>query len=259
MHYTREMGVRKTGSGLRNTTQRRVIGTAQTRSLGSCASRGPPTIACVTGHERVVMRSVRTSEVLARHADVCDALTAAERERAAAFRVEQDRQDFVAAHVLVRICAGLLLDRPADDLTIIQRCAVCGRGHGRPRLLEDRTTIVSFAHTRGSVAAAAARRAVGVDVERLDRVAPDDATIAASMSTAEARAIAAAPDVRAAFLRLWVLKEALVKVGALSLDGFSTIDLSAWLDVEAPTTWAGWRLGAWQHDGAIVGQALAVM
>jgi len=195
--------------------------------------------------------------VLARHAGVCAALTTAERDRAAVFRVDRDRHDFVAAHALVRVCAGLLLDRPAVDLTIVQRCAACGRGHGRPTLVEDRATAVSFAHTRGSVVAAAARRPVGVDVERLDRGAPDGATIRAAMSAAEVRAIGAAADVRAAFLRLWVLKEALVKVGALELDGFRAVDLSTFLAAEGPAAWAGWWLSAWRHDGVMVGQALA--
>jgi hypothetical protein len=41
----------------------------------------------------------------------------ARRAAAAAFRVDRDRRDFVAAHTLVRVCAGLLLDLPAGDFT----------------------------------------------------------------------------------------------------------------------------------------------
>lgn len=58
----------------------------------------------------------------------------------------------------------------------------------------------------------------------------------------EIRAVDAAPDPDVAFLRQWVRREALVKVGALTLDTLRTADLSRLPPGEPAGSWAahGW-------------------
>ena len=146
-------------------------------------------------------------------------LTAAERDRAAAFRRQADRDSYVAAHLLARECAARLagLGDPAA-VTLVQRCPTCGgRDHGRPAVRDRAGLHVSLSHSRGLVAAAAGWAPVGVDVE-LTRGRPfDDSLLAHALAPAEQAQVRAARDPGAAFLRHWMRKEALIKVGLTTL------------------------------------------
>ncbi|MBG6140652.1 4'-phosphopantetheinyl transferase family protein [Longispora fulva] len=153
-------------------------------------------------------------------------LTDAELARAGAYRREVDRADYVAAHVLVRRCVAALLDVPAGDVVLRQRCAGCGAtDHGRPYVQDRPEVHVSLSHTRGAVAAAAGWAPVGVDVEAIGRQL-DDGLMAKVLSDGELEAVRNAGDPRAAFIRQWVRKEALIKVGAASLGRLRDTDLS---------------------------------
>jgi 4'-phosphopantetheinyl transferase len=154
-------------------------------------------------------------------------LTALERERAARFRLPSARTDFVAAHLLVRECAARLLGRPAAGLTLLQRCPDCARDdHGKPYLDGHPEVEVSLSHGRGVVAAAAGLHPVGVDVEQ-----PSKGTAAEVMervlSAGELARVRAHAEPDRAFLRLWVRKEAMVKLGRTTLDTLTQVDLSA--------------------------------
>ncbi|WP_158813265.1 4'-phosphopantetheinyl transferase superfamily protein [Streptomyces rimosus] len=159
-------------------------------------------------------------------------LTDVERRRADAMLTARARADFVAAHVLVRLCAARLLDRPADtrvleQLVLEQRCPGCGSAeHGRPSLAGLPKVSVSLSHTTGVVAAAAGREPVGVDVER--RRLPDGVRSAAVrvLSAAERAAMGEHADPDAYFLRQWVRKECFVKLGRTTLGGLAAVDLS---------------------------------
>jgi 4'-phosphopantetheinyl transferase len=155
-------------------------------------------------------------------------LTPTERRRAAAFRFDRDRDDFVAAHLLVRLCAGRLLGVPADTLALVQHCDGCGsREHGKPSLAGLPGVHVSLSHTQGVVAAAAGRQPVGVDVER---ATVSEAALGAAervLSAAELSAMRAAVEPGGYFLRQWVRKESLVKIGATRLGAMAGTDLSA--------------------------------
>ncbi|WP_089307335.1 4'-phosphopantetheinyl transferase family protein [Geodermatophilus pulveris] len=169
--------------------------------------------------------------LLARPEDVLRAggrhlLTPAERRRAAALRSRADRDAHVAAHLLVRHCAATHTGRPVETLELVQRCDGCGSiEHGRPSIAGLPGLHVSLAHTRGAVVAGADRRPVGVDVEGAPARPPDPATLTTALTDAEAAAVRTAADPSAAFLRSWVRKECLVKVGALTLDGLSRVGL----------------------------------
>ncbi|MFD7662134.1 4'-phosphopantetheinyl transferase family protein [Streptomyces sp. NPDC059788] len=154
-------------------------------------------------------------------------LTGVERRRADAFLAAGPRADFVAAHVLVRLCAARLLDRPADGLVLEQHCPGCGSAeHGRPGLAGLPQVYVSLSHTTGVVAAAAGHEPVGVDVER--RTLPDSVRGAAGrvLSAAERAAMREHADPDAYFLRQWVRKECFVKLGRATLGGLAAVDLA---------------------------------
>ena len=107
-----------------------------------------------------------TAAVLDAVPGAMDLLTDAERQRAVRLRQHADRLGFMAAHVLVRLCAahlfGLTLATP-----LAQRCLTCGDAHGPAHLLGRPQAGISFSHGSGVVAAAVAPTPVGVDVELL--------------------------------------------------------------------------------------------
>lgn len=154
-------------------------------------------------------------------------LTGVERRRADAFLTPALRADFIAAHVLVRLCAAKLLDRAADSLVLEQHCPGCGSDeHGRPGLAGLPQVYVSLSHTTGVVAAAVGHEPVGVDVER--RALPDSVRGAGDrvLSAAERAAMREHADPDAYFLRQWVRKECFVKLGRTTLGGLAALDLS---------------------------------
>ena len=183
-------------------------------------------------------------------------LSRAERDRAAALVRAGDRADYIAAHVLVRRCAGLLLGASPDQLTVVQHCPQCGRtGHGRPSLEEAPELRLSLTHTRGYVAAAADTEDIAVDVERVpdpDRVSQLATTV---LTPAELAVLAGSTDPGETFARLWVRKEALVKLGLASLDTLSDFDVSPALPDGA--SWRGYAVLGWSEPaGQVVGAAV---
>jgi len=86
-----------------------------------------------------------------------------------AFRFENDRDDFVAAHALARGCAASMLHAPLLELSWQQHCPECGGPHGRPTIAEAPGLGVTLAHARGHVAAAVAPGVIGVDIEPMQR------------------------------------------------------------------------------------------
>ncbi|MGY1695541.1 4'-phosphopantetheinyl transferase family protein [Geodermatophilus sp. SYSU D00814] len=153
--------------------------------------------------------------------DVLDdgVLTAAERRRRDALHHPADRESYAAAHLLVRYCAAAVTGRALATLELVQRCPGCGSGdHGRPSLAGLPDLHVSLAHTRGAVAAAADRHPVGVDVEGPPVHGAGRAVPTHSLTPAEGHRVRSAADPATAFLRSWVRKECLVKVGAATLD-----------------------------------------
>ena len=169
--------------------------------------------------------------VLARPQDVLriwggHLLTTGEQRRAGALRHRADRDAHLAAHLLVRHCAAALTGQPVESLELVQECAVCGSTeHGRPSIAGLPELHVSLAHTRGAVVAGADRRPIGVDVEGLRTTDLDPAVLAATLTAAEAARVRAASDPPSAFLRHWVRKECLVKVGLVTLDELSRVEL----------------------------------
>ncbi len=89
---------------------------------------------------------------------------------------------------------------------------------GKPRFVED-TVHFSISHTRRHVFCAISDRPVGIDAEEMDRQM--DLRLADKiLSPGEKTRYEAAPDKRAALLKLWVLKEASVKHTGEGLRGY---------------------------------------
>ncbi|MFI9783886.1 4'-phosphopantetheinyl transferase family protein [Kitasatospora sp. NPDC051984] len=169
-----------------------------------------------------------TADVLARPDADERLLNDVERERADRFRRQADRDDFLAAHLLVRFCAATHLGIDPADVAFGQHCPGCDRtGHGRPLLTDRPGTHLSLSHTGGIIAAAAGPVPIGVDVEHLGPRTNDPASLSHVLSPAEAELVATHPDPTRAFLRQWVRKEALIKLGLATLDSLPGLDLSA--------------------------------
>lgn len=155
-------------------------------------------------------------------------LTRSEEERMARLRRSGDRDDFLAAHFLVRVCAARLLGAGPGEISVVQRCSTCGGPHGRPTIAGHPDVGVSLAHSRGVVAAAAGTVPVGVDIEAFppaDEVGVGD--LSAALTPAEMLVIGSTRDPRRALLLAWTRKEACLKAGLVGLDGLDGFDLSA--------------------------------
>ncbi|MET9514324.1 4'-phosphopantetheinyl transferase superfamily protein [Streptomyces sp. NPDC002994] len=190
-----------------------------------------------------------TAAVLAGVGEVRALLTRTELARADALRSAGDRDDFLAAHALVRLCAGRLLGRPAHSLTVVQSCGECDRPHGRPGLVEAPALGVSLSHAPGWVAAVAAHGPVGVDVEKDDGAELDWRLAQRVCGERELAALRAHATPGRAFLRQWVRRESLVKVGAATLDEPVRPGLPVY--GQDPPRWRGWTFQDRGAEGAV--------
>lgn len=188
-----------------------------------------------------------TEAVLSGWDDPRSVLTDIERDRAATLRDPADRDDFVAAHLLARSCVARLTGETA--VTVVQRCPECGGDHGKPSVLEFPGLWLSWSHTRGHVGAVAAHTPVGIDVEAaVDRSRDVPSLVRRTAAPAEAERILRSPDPEAAYLHMWVAKEALVKVGALTVGRFRAADVHR-------GTFGGFDLAVRESEGLAVGLA----
>ncbi|MEV0577602.1 4'-phosphopantetheinyl transferase superfamily protein [Streptomyces sp. NBC_01463] len=177
-----------------------------------------------------------------------------ERRRAARLPTDGARADYLAAHILVRVCAARLTGEPAHRLELRQTCDEClAPDHGRPFLPEWPELGVSLSHTRGAVAAAAGRGRTGVDIESTADATPVDERVARRvLSAAELRTVDASDDPGRAFLRFWVRKEALIKVGEAAIGTLRHTDVSALADADADRHVLDWA----SADGRLLAAAV---
>ncbi len=167
-----------------------------------------------------------------RGSDPLNCLSEDERMRALRFQFEADRWAFSAAHAGLRALLGPMLGYPPEALRILPDV------NGKPHLYQEGPCAAvqfSLSHTRGCVAVAVAKRAVGVDVE-LRRTVPDLIDVARTAFAPECHAALVERSRLAArtalFFRYWTLSEAFAKATG---EGF-TQDLSsfAFTDEGAP-------------------------
>jgi len=173
-----------------------------------------------------------------------------EHPRAARFKVEAARRQFVASHAFVRLALAKYLGIEPGDVRY--QIGV----NGKPELAGAGNVRFNLSHTEGTAALAIARdRAVGIDVERVR----DDVEIIELAShfftKAEADWLRSQPvsEQASAFFSCWTAKEALLKGWGT---GFST-SLSAFTvvsnprqaqialeihDSQLPQNWSIWQL-----------------
>ena len=131
-----------------------------------------------------------------------------ERERAAGFRFERDRERFAARRALLRVVLGRACGREPCRLRFAYG------PHGKPRVEGEPSLEFSGSHSAGLAAFAVARGAeVGVDVEQVRAEVEVDALARRFFAPAEVDALAALPETqrRRAFFAYWTAKEAFVK------------------------------------------------
>lgn len=105
------------------------------------------------------------------HPGPVDWLNAVERQRLSRFRSAAAAQDFLVGTTLARFALGSWLGVPEADVPLDRTCERCGGPHGRPRVTGAN---VSVAHADGTALVAVGDAPVGVDLEPLGRVVPDD-------------------------------------------------------------------------------------
>jgi 4'-phosphopantetheinyl transferase len=156
--------------------------------------------------------SVRWAEATA-PATAASMLSDGEAERWRALRRPDDQAMFLAAHVLARWTVSEHREVAVADVDLVQRCDRCAGPHGRPTsVVAGRAgPFISLSHAGGFVAAVAADRSVGVDLEPLAQDRLDITTVALSPDEQLQLATVAEAARGTALLRWWVRKEALLK------------------------------------------------
>ena len=177
--------------------------------------------------------------------ELSDALSAAERECAGRLR-EPARRTYQVAHATLRRLLGRHLGVPATAVPIEPSpCLHCGVLHGKPRLPREAGLEFNISHTASAVAiAVAAGRAVGVDVEGVERVRSPMDLAERWFSGPEVALVRACPphERPRAFARLWARKEAYLKATGAGIAGVGPVLDTSADRVEGPAGVGPWRI-----------------
>lgn len=167
---------------------------------------------------------VTAAELEPLHEYMLSLLDPDERTRAARSRRRLAGQLFVASRATQRMLAGRYLGRDPATVMIDRRCRHCGDDqHGRPRIAgADADTDAarsgldfSVTHTGELLLLGyVSHGQVGIDAEEADRHPKTAGLARFTLTAAEADLLAATPETcrDQAFCRLWVRKEALLKL-----------------------------------------------
>ncbi|MFV3130323.1 4'-phosphopantetheinyl transferase family protein [Niveispirillum sp. KHB5.9] len=186
-----------------------------------------------------------------------------ERERAARFQFDADRNSYIAAHGLTRLFLSAWTGRSAGSL------AFNDGPYGKPVLVRGGASF-NLSHSRSMVAVAvSAQGEVGVDIEPLVPARNVELDIADRwFSPEEVAQVGAEEDEdakRARFMRIWNLKEAVIKATGRGLSqeltGFTVTppkgDAGPVLALHEEWLRAAgdWRLSQWDVDGHVLAAA----
>ena len=144
-------------------------------------------------------------------------LTDEERTRAARFRVERMREQFIVARGRLRTLLAHYLSLPPREIPLQYE------ENGKPHLPAEFGLHFNLSHADGLALFVFGRSLVGIDVERVRAIRDAENLVARFFSKRECEEFQALnPDERQpAFLRAWTCKEAVLKAigrGVLSLD-----------------------------------------
>lgn len=194
---------------------------AHTASAATVWCAPPPQVDLASNAIHVWLAS--HDELAAQCAAFAPSLSADELQRAARFRLQQDRDRFIAARGWLRLVLSKYLHQEPARLVFGYNA------YGKPSLAAPAQITFNLSHAHEFVLLAITRdRAVGVDLEHLRPIcATELATLAANFfSPAEQAAwqSLAPGEQRAAFFNCWTRKEAYVKARgqglALTLNSF---------------------------------------
>jgi 4'-phosphopantetheinyl transferase len=159
---------------------------------------------------------------------VHDLLDPEEQQRAARFKVDAARKQFIVSHAFLRLALERYLGIPARDIKF--RVAA----YGKPELDLDADLKFNLSHTEGTAVLALAReRRVGVDVERVRENLKPLELAERFFSAAEAAWLRSQPAAQhiSAFFACWTAKESYIKACGdgffMPLSGFSIIPQGA--------------------------------
>lgn len=138
--------------------------------------------------------------------DLAAALAAVDdqrREYALRFKHERSQRQCLAAYLLLQRALKL-------EYGITGELRLQYNEHGKPMLVDYPDIHFNLSHCRDAVACIVGGQPVGIDVECIDRYRP--LLLDYTMNEHERAHIAASPEPATAFIRLWTMKEALLKL-----------------------------------------------
>ena len=166
------------------------------------------------------------------HDNALSLLLPDERERAARFGDPERRHQYVTTRAVVRLLvAAYVRCMPGEVLIVID-------ARGKPTLARHHGLQVSISHCSARSLVAMARRAVGVDIERVDRRVDIDQAMALTLTTTERCELSSidGEERRLAYFRRWTHKESIAKgVGAGLALGFHRFAARAGQPVSVPS------------------------
>lgn len=196
---------------------------------------------------RTQVWSAPSRHVLRNFGNLEASFTPGERSRSSQIMKREDQDDYVACHILGRLCA-------AEETNLDPRAVKLGhdtegRHHGRPHIVDVPSLKISLSHTPGFVAVAVSRGDfVGVDVERHPRRLP---RVSLALTSAEQRLVAASPESMTVFATLWTRKEAIIKAGLATIAEVGELEL-VHADQLIADSWGASQLGTVSYDDVTV-------
>lgn len=143
------------------------------------------------------------------------------REQALRFKFERGQRTCVLAYLLLK--KGLREEYGITDNPLFEYGP-----HGKPYIVGHPEMHFSLSHCREAVACVISDRPVGIDVESVRRYKED--VVRYAMSEQEQQLIATAERPEVAFIRLWTMKEARLKLTGegITNDLKTTLDGDSW-------------------------------
>ena len=132
------------------------------------------------------------------------------REQALKFKHELGRKTCAAAYLL--LCEGLRKEFGITEQPVFEYGE-----HGKPFIAGHPDIHFNMSHCREAVVCVVSDRPVGIDVESIREYS--DSLARYTMNDEELAAINAAPSPAVAFIRLWTMKEALLKRSGEGIGG----------------------------------------
>ena len=142
------------------------------------------------------------------------------RERVMRYRNEGDRKRSAAAYIL--LCKAL-----SEEYGIEEKPLFAYGEHGKPIIVGHEEIHFNLSHCRQAAVCVLSDEEIGVDIEEIRRFRPS--LVDYTMNDAQRQMIAAAEHPEVEFIRLWTMKEALLKLTGLGLrTDLKTLDLSGY-------------------------------